>query len=311
MITKHSDPFLILQKENHTTAVYPFYTDLPVIQGSVVVLHGMAEHHERYYPFADFLNRNGFDVYLYDHRGHGVDKSAEQLGFFAEKNGDRLVVSDAIQVLKHVKAQGRSDRLVLFGHSMGSLIARNVIQHYDEMDCAIICGTTMPPSLVSLAGYKIASLLCSLQGPRHYSPFLDRLLFSGPQYKKLCTRTSNDWLTRDAAIVSAYNQDPFCGFLCTTSFYRDLIHLTFLAGKKELIAETRKDLPIFLISGDNDPVGGCGSQVKSLFKLLNRLGFEKVTLKLYPDARHEILNEPDHEVVMSEIVSWLLHQNVK
>ena len=107
MITKHSDPFLILQKENHTTAVYPFYTDLPVIQGSVVVLHGMAEHHERYYPFADFLNRNGFDVYLYDHRGHGVDKSAEQLGFFAEKNGDRLVVSDAIQVLKHVKAQGR------------------------------------------------------------------------------------------------------------------------------------------------------------------------------------------------------------
>lgn len=308
MSANNEEFFTVTQKDSYLTKVFPYYTEKPDRKGSVVILHGMAEHHARYDNFARFLNTEGFDVFLYDHRGHGVDKAAEDLGFFADRDGDKLVIRDAIGVLRHVKKTNRADKLILFGHSMGSLIARNVIQHYDEMDCAVICGTTMPALPVSLAGSVIASALCLLKGPRSRAPIMDRLLFSGGLYKKICTRTTNDWLTRDEAVVSAYNNDPFCGFLCTSSFYRDLIRLTLTAGKRELISKTRKDLPLLLISGDKDPVGGFGKQVGGLYRTFQKLEFSNVTLKLYPECRHELLNERNKEDIMKDIASWIREQ---
>lgn len=308
MIHIHPNPIPVSQKNNHITLLYPYYTEAAKIKGSVVVLHGMAEHHERYRHFAGFLNAEGYDVYLYDHRGHGTDKQADELGYFASKDGDRLVIADAVRVLKYVRSKNRGNSLILFGHSMGSLIARNVLEHYDKVDCAVICGTAMPPVPVSLCGYLIASAICILKGPASRSPLMDRLLFSGREYKRLCTRSSMDWLSRDEAVVSEYNSDPFCGFLCTASFYRDLIRLSLTAGSRRLIAKVRKSLPIFLISGAGDPVGGCGRQVRALYHTFKRLGFTNVTLKLYPECRHELLNEQNRDDIMKDIASWLAHQ---
>ena len=166
----------------------------------------------------------------------------------------------------------------------------------------------MPPVPVSLCGYLIASAICILKGPASRSPLMDRLLFSGREYKRLCARSSMDWLSRNEAVVSEYNSDPFCGFLCTASFYRDLIRLTLTAESRRLIAKVRRDLPIFLISGSCDPVGGCGRQVRALYHVFKRLGFTNITLKLYPECRHELLNEQNREDIMKDIASWLAHQ---
>lgn len=295
----------ITQQDGYQTKVYSYFTKKEPVQGSILILHGMAEHHARYEEFAHFLNKEGFDVYTYDHRGHGTDKKLSELGFFAPKNGASIVVNDAIEVLRYVEKNKRSEQFALFGHSMGSIISRNVLQQFDTMNCAVICGTTMPDSLTLSAGSFAASLLCLFQGPKHISKTMDQLMFGSKLYTSLCTRTKSDWLSRNNTNIGAYINDPYCGFICTTSFYRDLIHLTKRAGKKKNIARTRKDLPIYFISGDRDPVGGYGREVQKLYNTYKKLGFNSLSLKFYPESRHEILNELNSDEVMQDIAVFL------
>ena len=295
---------MIPQSDGYRTKLFFYPTDKEVF-GSILILHGMAEHCVRYHDFARFLNEEGFDVYLYNHRGHGTDCKTEDLGFFAEKNGAELVINDAITLCRYIKEHGRSEKFFVFGHSMGSLILRNVIQRYDEMDKIVLCGTTMPPSNVAAAGVTVANLLCRLQGPTHRSKLLRGMMFGDKAYKAVCTRTPSDWLTRDDAIVDSYEADPYCGFLCTTSMYRDMLLFVRDAGDEALIAKTRKDLPIYLIAGAEDPVGGCGTQIKNLARLYEKHFTGEFATCLYPDARHEILNELDRESTMHDIVGFL------
>lgn len=295
----------IEQRDGYQTKVYSYLTKKEPVNGSLLILHGMAEHHARYEEFAHFLNKEGFDVYTYDHRGHGTDKKLTELGFFAPKNGASLVVNDAVEVLRYVEKVKRSKTFALFGHSMGSIISRNALQQFDSMDCAVICGTTMPDSITMSAGKVFASFLCRLQGPKHISKKMDHMLFGNKLYTSLCVRTSVDWLTRNNTAVGLYINDPYCGFTCTTSFYRDLIQLTKRACKKRNIARTRKDLPIYFISGDKDPVGSYGREVKKLFNTYKKLGFGTISIKLYPEGRHEILNELNSDEVMQDIATFL------
>lgn len=295
----------IEQKDGYKTKVYFYPTKKDPVMGSVLILHGVAEHHERYEDFARFLNSEGFDVYMYDHRGHGKDRKLDELGFFASHDGASVVVNDAIEVLKYISRVKRSTRFALFGHSMGSIIARNVLQKYDSMDCAVICGSTMPDSLILNGGLLISSLHCFFKGPKFVSKKLNRLMFGNKLYTSLCTRTSFDWLSRNNTNVGAYINDPYCGFVCTTSLYRDVVLLTKLASKKQNIAKTRKDLPIYFTAGEKDPVGGYGQEVKKLYQTYKKLGFETIDIKLYPEARHEILNEINQDEVMKNIGTFL------
>lgn len=307
VMTMESNFVRIEQRDGYQTKVYSYLTKKEPVSGSLLILHGMAEHHARYEEFAHFLNKEGFDVYTYDHRGHGTDKKLTELGFFAPKNGAALIVDDTVEVLRYVEKVKRSKTFALFGHSMGSIISRNALQQFDSVDCAIICGTTMPDSVMTAGGSFIASLFCLFQGPKHISKKMDRLLFGNKLYTSLCVRTSVDWLTRNNTAVGAYINDPFCGFTCTTSFYRDLIQLTKRASKKKNISRTRKDLPIYFISGDKDPVGGYGREVKKLAATYKKLGFEAIDIKLYPEGRHEILNELNSDEVMRDAAAFL-HQ---
>ena len=295
----------IQQNDGYTTWLYPFYTTADSVVGSVVILHGMAEHHERYLHFAFFLNQNGFDVYLYDHRGHGTTQKLDDLGYFGNYYGYQTVIDDAIEVLNYVKSQNRSKKLFLFGHSMGSLIARNVTQTYQLLDGVILSGSTYPPFLKTLSGKTIASLICLFYGKRHRSNSLSHLLFGGRKYSSLCKRTSFDWLTRNNPLIGVYINDPYCGFLCTASFYKDLICLADYASRKKRIQLTKKDLPILLISGDQDAVSNYGKEILSLHKMYQTLGFTKVTYQLYPNCRHELLNELNDEEVFADILTYL------
>ncbi len=294
----------IIQKDGHKTILYHFYS-MEEPKGSIIILHGMAEHHKRYYTFAKYLNTQGIDVYLYDHRGHGTDNILKELGYFDESKGYKKVVDDALEVIQFVRKNKRSNKLFLMGHSMGSLIARNVIQQFDEMDGVILCGSTHPLRLKTNFGLLLSSLIKLIYGPKHLSPLFNNIMFGGKAYTKIIKRTSFDWLSRNNPAVGAYIHDPYCGFICTVSFYHDLLKLVSFATTPSLIKRTRKSLPILIISGDHDPVGNSGKEINHLSSIYKKWGYNKVTSKLYADCRHELLQELNSDEVMKDINLWL------
>lgn len=295
---------IIEQETQHRTTLYPYYTkEAP--KGSILILHGMAEHRERYQEFALFLNRSGYDVFLYDHRGHGADEKLEDLGYISDHQGDKLLINDAITILKYIKKTNRGKKLFLFSHSMGSLIARNVITFYDDFDGVIFCGSTYKNSCILYAGLFVASLIRVFQEPKHHSRWMNKLLFGGKCFTKQCVRTSFDWLSRDNKKVGAYVHDPLCGFLCSISFYQDLLHLALSAGKTKCITQVRKDLPILFLSGSHDPVSNNGKEISKLYDTYQKLGFTDVSCTLYEECRHELLNELNHTKIMQDICHWI------
>lgn len=298
-----SETLQVRQTDGHITNI-DYYTSTSKKYGSILVLHGMAEHYERYDTFATFLANHGYDVYLYSQRGHGTHLQEHELGFFAEKNGYQLVVNDAIEVLKTIRKREASLPLFLMGHSMGSLITRNVIQEYNQLDGIIICGTANPPSITTMGGLVISTLSGYRKYPRKRAPFIDKVMFGSSLYKKLNKRTNSDWLCTDEAEVDQYIKDPYCGFICTKSFYHDLLMLTKHATDKKRILRTNSSIPLFILSGNQDPVGGYGKDVARLIEFYKQHGYQ-VTSKLYDGLRHELLNEPCKLDIMQDILNFL------
>ena len=301
----NANEFILIHEDGYHTTVYPSLSDQETIKGTVVVLHGLAEHHNRYREFSLFLNNNGYDVYLYDHRGHGTDKKLTDLGYIADSRGWEKLILDAVDVLSYVSDHKRGKKLILFGHSMGSLIARGATEYSDLVNAAVFCGTTAPPILDSLSGLFVTNLVKLLQGKRHISPFLNNVLFGRKPYRALSERTQNDWLTRSNAAVGLYMNDPYCGFICTAGLYHDLVKLATVVTKPANIKNTRKNLPIFFLSGDCDPVGGYGNEVMKLFETYKSLGFTNVDCTLYENCRHELLNELNRHEIMADILTFI------
>jgi alpha-beta hydrolase superfamily lysophospholipase len=294
----------IMHKDGIKTVLYCYRTSLLPI-ASILILHGMAEHHKRYEIFVEHLLDQGFDVYLYNHRGHGTDKITKDLGFISTRNGFSLLIHDGIDILDFIKKNGRSNKLYLFGHSMGSLVSRCIIQSYNNLDGVILSGTTNPSKLKVLPGIFLTTIIKKIYGPKHPSRLLDQIIFGSKHYKLLRKRTSFDWLTRNNPVVGAYIHDPYCGFLCSVSFYQDLLRLTLLASNPKKIKNTTKNLPILLISGTHDPVSSMGKEVSTLYKNFTKWKFINSTMKLYPQCRHELLQELNAEEIMNDVVLWI------
>lgn len=297
--------FDLSQKDGHLTKIHAFLCETDPT-ASVLVLHGMAEHHERYTEFAQALNDANIDVYLYDHRGHGKDTSLDDLGHLADSKGWQKLIDDALCVAAFVRKEKRSQNYFIFGHSMGSLVTRCVLQKDDAFSGALICGSTCPSRITIASGLFVSRLLCLIKGAKYRSPFLNHLLFENRQYLKLSSRTVMDWLTRDNQVVGAYLHDPYCGFICSVSFYHDLIKLSSVARHRSGMLHTRKDLPILFLSGDHDPVGGYGKQITALSRFYQKQGYADIQCKLYPEDRHELLNELDKDIVTKDIIDWIL-----
>jgi alpha-beta hydrolase superfamily lysophospholipase len=292
------------QKDGYSIQV-TYYSCPKRPKASVLILHGMAEHQKRYQSFAMYLVDNGYDVYTYDHRGHGTERKLSELGFFGLDKGYQLVTQDAIAVSEYIDKNNRSNKFFLFGHSMGSLIARNVIQQYDKYNGVILCGTAFPAKALTLSGLLISGLVKRMKGPKHLSPFLNNLMFGSKKYTSLSTRTAFDWLSRSNPVVGAYIHDPYCGYTCSSSFYHDLLKLIQGATKKKNIRLTKPELPLFIISGEKDPVGGYGKEIQKYLSILKKSGFVNISSKLYPECRHELLNELNNEEVYSDIQLWM------
>jgi alpha-beta hydrolase superfamily lysophospholipase len=265
----------------------------------------MKDHHERYEEFEKYLVKHGYDVYLFDQRGHGSDKNWYDLGHFADEGGADRVIADTLEVIKYVKAHNRAEKLILFGHSMGSLIARNVVAYTRSIDACILMGTSHPPKFMLFFARLIAACFRKFRGPRTKTIAMYNMVLGGKHYTALNQRTSVDWLTREQERIGTYINDPFCKFSCTTAFYCDLLQLTADAVSDKLISHSDKNMPILIMSGTDDPVGNNGTDITKFYNLLHKMGFQNVDCSLYKNCRHELLNETNRVAVMSEIVEWL------
>ena len=273
----------------------------------VQIIHGIAEYIDRYDEFMSFLADNGIIAVGTDHLGHGKSiESEEQTGFFAYDNGWDYVVRDE-EVLRLAMHENYPELpIIVFGHSMGSFMTRTLLIRYpDAFNAAIISGTGNQGAALVNGGLFMGNLFTGLKGAHHYSKFLNNLAFGS--YNKIYDnpKTEYDWLSRDEANVQKYIDDPLCGFIPSCSLFRDMMTgVKFITNKKNLTA-MNKDMPVYFMSGDMDPVGECGKGVQKAYNNFLEAGMKDVSIKLYPGGRHEMLNEINKDEVYTDILAWL------
>ncbi|MBQ8209708.1 MAG: lysophospholipase [Clostridia bacterium] len=276
------------------------------IKGIVQIAHGMAEHHGRYEDFISYLNDNGYAVFINDHLGHGKSVADDsQLGFFGAENGWMNIVNDAKSLTDIAKSELPDLPVILFGHSMGSFVARLYSSICgDAINGAVYCGTA-GANPVAGVGIAVVKSIIKLKGTHHRSKLIDNLAFGTYNSKIKPARTSFDWLTSDNDIVDKYIDDKYCGFLFTACGYRDLMEMIIEINRPEWFSAVRNDLPIYLIAGDADPVGNYGKGIKEVYRNLADTRHSDVAIKLFEGDRHEILNEKDKCDVYRSVLSWL------
>ncbi|SHH15155.1 alpha/beta fold hydrolase [Clostridium grantii] len=292
--------------ENHSICVVSWKPECNVIKGVVQIVHGMAEHCMRYREFAEFLTQEGFIVYAHDHRGHGLSVSEdEEQGFLHTNDGFMKLVEETHMVTEFIKKNEKNKKIFILGHSMGSFVTRKYIQIYDkEVVGAIISGTGDSQGALGVVGKVIAKSIAGIKGKKYKSKLLDDLSFGSYNNKFKPVRTNMDWLSRDENQVDMYLKDENCGFICSAWTYVDILNGIEMISNKKNIKKTRNELPILFISGEKDPVGNDGKGVRKVYEKYYCEGLQ-VELKLFPEARHEILNETNKEEVYEYILNWI------
>lgn len=278
----------------------------------VQICHGMCEYAERYEHFIDHLCKNGFAVIAHDHLGHGNSAAEEyDLGYFALDNGWICLIKDMRRVqLIGRQMFGKIPRFVL-GHSMGSLVTRCLLARYSsDADGAIILGTVGKHPAVH-AGIMLADKEIMLHGVKSRSKKINRLLFGMSNARIPDKRTEFDWVSRDEKVVADYCGDRKCNFIFTASAFRDLFMLELYSSSRSWYGKVRKNLPMLIMSGTDDPIGSYGKGVMQFFRGLDSHGFTDVRLKLWDGCRHELLNETNRLEVYSDIVNWLNEETEK
>ncbi|MCL2093336.1 MAG: lysophospholipase [Treponema sp.] len=289
------------------------------------IVHGMGEHSQRYARLARRLNEEGIEVWAADQRGHGETalntqnnpRRGGQLGHCANGDGFARVCADVHALNQIISKEHPELPLFLMGHSWGSFIVQSYIETYDThpslhgtnpLSGCVLSGTRGPDGIKVSLGAPLITCLAFLIGQRRGSSLI-RALVDGAYHKPFKpNRTGFDWLSRDEAEVDAYIADPLCGFLCSSGFYRDMARALTQIHLGPAMERIRKDLPIYIMAGTADPVGDMGEGPAALSVAYRRLEIKNLETVLYPDARHEPLNETNREEVQESLLSWILRQ---
>lgn len=280
----------------------------------IQILHGMSEHIERYRAFAEFCTEQGFIVCGHDHVGHGKSLKAPDTYGLIPKNGKDVMIADAHQLRLLMQERFASEESgsmphLILGHSMGSFILRNYLaEHGEGLAGAIVCATGHLAPALSGAGRLLSRFLHAIKGAEHKSPLIDSMSTGAYSKQIEGAQTTHDWLSRDDAVVQAYLDDPGCGFSFTTGGNIALTTLTGDMVKRSTVEAVPKHLPLLFLAGEEDPVGEKGVAVKKAVALFEDTGHDKVTLILYPQMRHELLNEIGKEQVYSDLMNWIDEQ---
>jgi alpha-beta hydrolase superfamily lysophospholipase len=274
----------------------------------------MAEHSLRYEPLALRLVEAGFEVWAADARGHGLtaDRTVNDpakgglLGHCADQDGFYRVVADLDILVDAIKAAHPKLPLFILGHSWGSFLTQAYIEaHGDRLAGCLLSGTRGPAGFKTVVAPPVMTLIAALCGCRRGS----RLAFAladGPYNKPFRpNRTPFDWLSRDEQQVDAFAADPLCGNLCSSGFYRDLVEGLKRIHRPQAMDRIPRDLPVYVFCGSADPVGDMGDSPTALVNAYRAMGIRDLEFVLYPDARHELLNETNREEVMGNMLRWL------
>ncbi len=273
------------------------------------ISHGMVEFIERYAPFAEFLTTKGYMVVGHDHIGHGQSvASQDDWGYFCEGNPSDIVIEDMHKLRTLVQEDNPEVPYFMLGHSMGSFMLRKYLAvHNDNLRGAIIMGTGFIPENMTSLALKLTGIVGKIRGSRHRSKLIQSLAF-GADYKGFDMtgeQPENSWLTKDVDIVKAYYNEPRCTYMFTVNGYKGLFEAVNFSCNPENAAKIPKKLPLFIVSGAQDPVGGLGKGVKDVYDMYKAANIQDLTYKLYENDRHEILNETDKEVVFEDILAWM------
>jgi alpha-beta hydrolase superfamily lysophospholipase len=271
----------------------------------VMLSHGMAEHSGRYARLGAALTDAGFALYALDQRGHGRTAANGVLGHYADRNGWNTVVGDLASLSASIGQRHPGVPVFLLGHSMGSYIAQAYLLHHSaSVQGAVLSGSNFQPVSLYRSAAVIARLERWRQGARGRSAIIEFLSFGSFNKAFKPVRTPFDWLSRDQEEVDKYVNDPLCGFRCTNQLWLDMLGGLQQISKKSNLAQIDKSLPLLIIGGECDPVSD-GKRLKDLAGALTDTDHALVTVKLYPQARHEILNETNREEVTHDLLAWL------
>jgi alpha-beta hydrolase superfamily lysophospholipase len=272
----------------------------------VQVVHGIAEHGARYAGLAAALAKAGYTTYVHDHRGHGSSISeGEPPGHIADDDSWNLMVADTHAVNREIAGRHPGLPVIVLGHSMGSFILQQLLyEHPDDMVAAALSSSNGKPPAITPLGILVARIERARVGRRNSSPVIQSLTFGGYNKGFTPVRTEYDWLSRDPREVDAYMADPLCGFAASTQTWFDMLSAFGRIASRENVAKVPKDMPLYLFAGDKDPVGFKGAGMERLRAAYLRAGVLDVRLQLYPDGRHEMLNETNRDQVMADFVAW-------
>ena len=270
------------------------------------ISHGMAEHIRRYLPMMQTLAANGILCFGHDHIGHGASVQSEKdLGYLPRKQGAAVLVGDVLCDGERFRGCYPGVPLIMLGHSMGSFIARLAASD-DKTKCCdglILHGTGSGNPLAGIC-MALLTVLCKGRGERAYSPKISAMMFD-PYNDRFEKRTPFDWLSSDRASVDRYIADPLCGFPFTVSALYTLLSLLRDCNRTQTYRKTPDDLPILLMAGRDDPVGNYGVGVHAIADAYLAANCSRVSRTLYTDCRHELLQEPMAEQVISDMRTWI------
>ena len=287
-------------------AAYTYICEAVTPRAILQISHGMCEHISRYDAFAQFMAQNGYIVCGNDHLGHGKtsDNKGGIDGYFGDKNGREYVLRDLHEMNNRITKAYPGLPVVLLGHSMGSFFARLYAVTYPDTIAALVLSGTGGPNPLGGAGLLLTSLLAKVKGPQYRSALVNNMAF-GAYLKQIPNhRTQYDWISADEQIVDIYQADPKCTFVFTVSAFHELMTILRDVNSPLWASKLNKAMPIYLFSGDKDPVGDYGKGLAIVKKYIEDAGVKDFTFKLYPNGRHEMLNEINRDAVFTDVLNW-------
>jgi alpha-beta hydrolase superfamily lysophospholipase len=271
----------------------------------VLIVHGIKEYMGRYERLAGGLTQRGLAVYGYEQLGHGRTAKPGGLGYIAKKGGHTLLVEDVRVMAAEVRKRSPGLPLILFGHSMGSMVVRAFLAMYGaEVDGAVLTGTLGPDPMARI-NIIVCRMIAAVRGTTYRSALIENLAFGKFNRRIDTPRTQSDWLTRDTAIVDQFIGDPLFAYRFTAGGYGDAARLLLGVSSSKWAKKIPTGLPLLVTTGDMDPCGGYGKGVDTVVQWMRKAGHTNVTYKVYPGARHELHNETGREAYYDDVASWV------
>ena len=272
-------------------------------KGNIVIFEGMEEHVSRYDDFAQFLNKNGYNVYALDTYGQGenVKKDMSDAGFWPVDGFAKQVIAHN-EMVEEAKKNGLPT--YIFSHSMGSYMGQDYIQRFSgHVEKVVLCGAGAKNPAVG-PGLMVAKMVNNKKNRNQKAKLLNNLMFGNFNKKIKNPRTPFDWLSYNEKNVDNYIADPLCGFGPTNGFCLEFVKGMSPLFKKKNVARVSKDQKLLIITGEEDPVSNYSKYTLELEKMYKKLGLKQVDIKIYKHMRHEILNEVDHQIVYDDILEF-------